>query len=40
MLGRVQVDVFCTCLVKACVGDVGNLVERSPWYIIHVRGSG
>jgi hypothetical protein len=31
---------FGTCLVEACVGDVGHLVERCPWYMIHVRGSG
>jgi hypothetical protein len=29
-----------TFLVEACVGDVGHLVERFPWYMIHVRGSG
>jgi hypothetical protein len=30
---------FGTCLVEACVGDGGHLVERFPWYMIHVRGS-
>ena len=27
-----------TCLVEACIGDVGHLVERFHWYTIYVRG--
>jgi hypothetical protein len=35
---RWYVSDLGTCLVDACVGDVGHLVERGPWYMINVRG--